>query len=383
MEERKVRVAITHGDTNGTGYELIFKTFAEPTMLELCTPIVYGSPKVAIYHRNALGLQANFTVIGKAEDAQDGKINMIAAYDEETKVELGTPTQDSALAAFKALKRAADDAAAHLVDALVALPVRKGVQVNGQPFEGQLSYLEKRTESTGKAFNMLLNEQLRLALATSDIPLKDIIQYITPEQLRQRIATLHGLLKRDFRLSTPRIAVLALNPKGENGAWGNEEETIIKPVIKSLEGAGIQAFGPYAADEFFANRSFEFYDAVLAMYSDQGTVPFMTLDQGEGYGFLAGLPVVCTMPIYGTATEIGGKGLADECSFRHAVFAAIDMSRNRINYDEPLKNPLPKLYHEKRDESEKVRFAIPKKHDAGDKDDKKGKARKSEEETAE
>ena len=362
MENNKIRVAITHGDTNGIGYELIFKTFSDPAMLELCTPIIYGSPKIATYHRNALGVQANFTIISKAEDAREGKTNMLTSFEEDVKVELGTAAKEAGTAAMKALERALKDSDADVYDALVTLPMNK--KNMDETFAGQTNHIAEAVGNGQKPLVIYVNNTMRVALATTHVAVKDIASLISKDFVEDRIKVFHQSLKRDFLLTNPRIAVLALNPQTIDGqSAGQEEDSVIAPAIKSLEAQKIQAYGPYAADEFFGKGIYEMFDGVLAMYDDQGLTPFRTLDNGEGYCLTTGLPIVRTSPATMAPFEAAGQGTADESSFRHAIFAAIDIAHNRSFYDEGNKNPLPKLYHEKRDDSEKVRFNIPKKHE--------------------
>lgn len=362
MENRKIRVAITHGDTNGVGYEVIFKTFAEPAMLELCTPIIYGSPKVAAYHRNALGIQANFTIINSAADAHNGKLNLLTTFDEEVKVELGSPSKEAGAASLKALERAVEDYRNGLFDVLVTAPINKNnIQGDRFNFCGHTEYLEERVGDGNKSLMILLNDVMRVALVTTHLPIKDVAGTITKELIVEKATIFNKSLKRDFRVYNPRIAVLALNPHaGDGGLIGTEEQEIIAPAIKELSGNGVYAFGPYAADGFFGHGTYESFDGVLAMYHDQGLAPFKALDRGDGVNFTAGLPIVRTSPDHGTAYEIAGKNVADESSFRNAVYVALDVFRNRAEYDAPLSHPLEKLYHEKRDDSEKTRFNIPK-----------------------
>lgn len=362
MENKKLRVAITHGDTNGIGYEIIFKTFAEPAMLELCTPIVYGSPKVAAYHRNALGIQANFTIINSAEDAHPGKLNLIPAFDEEVKVELGTPSKEAGTASLKALEKAMEDYKSGRIDVLVTAPINKNnIQCDKFNFCGHTEYIEERAGEGKKALMILLNDIMRVALVTTHLPIKDVAEAITKDKIVEKATIFNESLKRDFRISSPRIAVLSLNPHaGDGGLLGKEEEGSIIPAIKELSEKGIYAFGPFAADGFFGHGTYESFDGVLAMYHDQGLAPFKSLDMGDGVNYTAGLPIVRTSPDHGTAYEIAGKNVADESSFRHAIYVALDVFRNRADYDEPFANPLEKLYHEKKDDSEKTRFAVPK-----------------------
>ena len=337
MEERKIRVAITHGNTNGIGYEVILKAFEDPTMLELCTPIVYGSPKVASYHRKALGLEAQFSIVDKAEDARDGRLNLLTTFDEEVKVEFGTPTDESDTAARKAVARAKEDLQKGLYDVLVQAPMRS----NANPGKED------------KSLTMMVSDLVRIGLVTTHLPLKDVPGAVTVEKIVDKAAIFFASLRRDFRISNPRIALLALNPQ-----LGSEEETIIKPAIEQLEKQGIQAFGPYVADDYFGEKMYYDFDGVLAMYDDQGLVPFKTLAVDGGVKLKAGISAICTTPDHGPAFDIAGKGVADEQSMRQAIYTAIDMYRHRIDYDEPLAHPLPKLYHEKREDGEKARFAV-------------------------
>jgi len=350
MEDGKIRVAITHGDTNGTGYELIFKLFADQALLELCTPIIYGSPKVAAFHRNMLQTEANFSIINNAEDAKDGRVNMLACVDEDVKVEMGTPTEVSVNASKKAFNCALSDYDKGLFDVLLSAPV-----------------CETAKPSNDKGLTILMSHGIRVALLTGNIPVSDIAASITEEKIIDTVKLLHTSLKRDFRISNPRIALLSLNPQaGKDGQQGKEETEIIIPAIKSLNDSGMQVFGPYSADDFFGKAMYNHFDTVLAMYHDQGSVPFRAIAGDDRIEYTAGLPLVCTAPDHTPLFDIAGKGMADEQGMRDALYAAIDIYRNRQEYDEPLENPLPKLYHEKKEDGEKVRFTIPKKRSAQD-----------------
>lgn len=252
-QERKIRVAITQGDTNGVGYEVILKAFADPAMFELCTPIVYGSPKIAAYHRKALELETNFSIINSAEEARDGRLNLLTCFDDEVKVELGQPSQEAGQAALMALDRAMTDFRSGLYDVLVTAPINKAtIQSPGFKFPGHTEYIETSVGEGKKALMILMNENLRVALVTTHLPIKNVAQAITKEAVIEKATIFHQSLKRDFRVSNPRIAVLALNPHaGDEGVLGDEEQTIIKPAIDELAANGIQAFGPYPADGFF------------------------------------------------------------------------------------------------------------------------------------
>lgn len=358
-QERKIRVAITQGDTNGVGYEVILKVFADPEMLELCTPIIYGSPKIAAYHRKALNLETNFSIINSAEEVRDGRLNLLTCFDEEIKIELGQPSQEAGQAALMALDRVMTDFRSGFYDVLVTAPINKAtIQSPGFQFPGHTEYIETSVGDGQKALMILMNDSLRVALVTTHLPVKDIAKAITKEAIVEKATVFHQALKRDFRVSIPRIAVLSLNPHaGDDGLLGSEEKDIIAPAIEELAAKGIQAFGPYAADGFFGSGTYDHFDGVLAMYHDQGLAPFKAIALESGVNYTAGLPIVRTSPDHGTAYDIAGQGCADENSMRQAIYTAIDVFRNRQFYDEPLQNPLPKLFHEKREDGDKARFA--------------------------
>lgn len=372
MDNKKIRVAITHGDTNGIGYELIFKAFEEPEMLDMCTPIIYGSPKIATYHAKALSINSNFTIISSADDAQDGKVNLLPVFDEEVKVEFGVPSQEASRTAVKALDRAITDYKDGLFDVLVTCPINKdNMHIDGFAFPNSDKFIEQCISEGQKALDIMVNGDLRVALMTDEVALKDVASAITLEAVACRIRTFAETLRRDFRISSPRIAVLALNPNHSAAHPGKEEAEAIIPAIKQTAEEDICVFGPYRADEFFGNGDFAAFDGILAMYHDQGIAPFNALLPQDSIHYLGGLPLVCAASCQGTEYAIAGKGKADATAFRYAIWQAIDAFRDRINYDEPMAHPLPKLYHERKDESEKVRFAIPKKREAGAKEQHK------------
>ena len=358
QQERKPRVAITHGDTNGVGYEVILKTFAEPGILELCTPIVYGSSKVADYYNKLLGMETPFTVINDASEAKDDRLNMLNAINEEVKIVQGQPTPESAQAALKAIDRAIGDYGKGLYDVLVTAPVFK----NSIPgFNGHTAYIESKLGGDYHGLTILTNDDLRVALVTNNVAIKDVAESVTIQKIVEKVQIFHLALRRDLRVSSPRIAVLALNPRcGEDGVLGTEEQEIIIPAINELTGQGLQVFGPYAADDFFGRSSYYRFDGVLAMYHDQGHTPFKAVAYENGVRFSTGLPLVRTAPAHGANFAAAGKGITDEQSLRNAIYTAIDVWRNRKEYDEPLENPLQKLYHERRDDSERVRFSQPR-----------------------
>lgn len=358
MEERKIRVGITHGDINGIGYEVILKAFSDPTMLELCTPVVYGSPKVAAYHRKAMDIQTNFSIINAASEIQNGRLNIMNCIDDELKVELTKPTPEAGQAALAALERAMGDYQEGLFDVLVTAPINKHtIQSDTFHFPGHTEYIEQRVGEGQKALMILLKNDFRVALVTGHLPVSEIAHELSKELIQEKMAIFHRSLKYDFGIDSPRIAVFSLNPHaGDNGLLGKEEQNIIIPAIKEMTAKGIQCFGPYPADGFMGSGNYTHFDGILAMYHDQGLAPFKALAMDEGVNFTAGLPIVRTSSAHGTAYDIAGKGIASEDSFRQAVYVAIDVFRNRCMEREISARPLRKQYYEKRDDSDKLKL---------------------------
>lgn len=358
MEERKIKVGITHGDFNGVGYEVILKAFSEPAMLDLCTPVVYGSPKVAAYHRKALDIPVNFSIVSSAADAQEGRLNIVSCTDDELKVELGKPTPEAGKAALDALETAIKEYREGLFQVMVTAPINKHtIQAETFHFPGHTEYIEQRLGGQHKALMILMSGDLRMALLTGHIPLADVARTITPELVKEKLDIFHRSLKQDFGLDAPRIAVLSLNPHaGDEGLIGTEERDIIIPALQEMGAKGILCYGPYPADGFMGSGNYRHFDGILAMYHDQGLAPFKALAMDSGVNYTAGLPLVRTSPAHGTAYDIAGKGMASEDSFRQAVFTAIDVYRRRAIEREISAHPLRRQYYEKRDDSDKLKL---------------------------
>ena len=349
---KKIKIGITHGDPNGIGYEVILKAFSDPAMLDLCTPVIYGSPKVAAYHRKALDLQANFVIVNSAEEVEHERLNLVPCTAEEVKIDFGQDTAEAGRAALAALERAIIDWRAGLIDVMVTAPINKhSIQSDTFHFPGHTEFIQERVGDGQEALMVLMNDQLRVALVTTHLPISQVAEAVTEERVLARLRAFHLALRRDFGISNPRIAVLALNPHcGDNGLLGSEEQTVLAPAMAQAAQEHISCFGPFAADGFFGTRQYEHFDGVLAMYHDQGLAPFKVLAMNDGVNFTAGLPIVRTSPDHGTAFDIAGQGVADESSFRQAIYTAIDVYRNRQNWDEAYQNPLPKLYQERRED---------------------------------
>lgn len=350
MDQRPIRVGITHGDINGIGYEVILKTLEDARILELCTPVVYGSAKMAATYRKMLDMPAvPFTQVDSGADITDGANNIINVVGEDVKVEPGVASQAAGAAAFAALERAVADLKAGYIDVLVTAPINKhNIQSPEFSFPGHTEYLEAALGDGGKALMMLCADNVRVALATIHMPLAQVPQAITQESIIEKIGILDKSLRRDFGIDAPRIAVLSLNPHaGEDGMLGSEETSIITPAIAAAKEQRILAFGPYAADGFFGSGSHKKFDGILAMYHDQGLAPFKALAMDAGVNFTAGLPYVRTSPDHGTGYDIAGTGQASPESMREAIYMAIDVFRCRKNEDEYRRAPLRKHYHAK------------------------------------
>jgi 4-hydroxythreonine-4-phosphate dehydrogenase len=342
MKGDKIILGITHGDINGISYEVIMKSLSDNRIFELCTPVVYGSPKVAAYHRKALNLENfSFNTIRTVDEAQARKANIINCIDDAARVELGKSTLYAGESSLRALEAAIQDMAEGKIDALVTAPISKpNVKTDQSTFTGHTEYLENQFKCDG-VLMLMINDLMRIGVVTSHIPLSQVHEYITRDTLLNKLKILNKSLLVDFTIRKPRIAVLGLNPHaGDQGLLGDEEEKEITPAILLAREENILAFGPYPADGFFGAGTYKQFDAVLAMYHDQGLVPFKALTLEGGVNYTAGLPVVRTSPAHGTAYEIAGKNEASPDSFREAIYMACDIFRNRLQYKEMSSNPL-------------------------------------------
>lgn len=351
MKDDKIRVAITQGDINGIGYEVILKALEDNRILELCTPVVYGSAKIAAHYRKLLELPAiQFNQCRTSDEIKDGAYNIINVVGEDTRLDPGQSTDVAGQAAFAALEAAVADLRAGRVDVLVTAPINKNnIQSETFTFPGHTEYLEASLGDEGdKALMVLCNERMRVALATTHLPVSQVSASITRQLVTSKVETLARSLRRDFAIPSPRIAVLSLNPHaGEEGLLGTEESEIIAPAIADARDKKILAFGPYAADGFFGSGQYKKFDGILAMYHDQGLAPFKALAMDSGINFTAGLPYVRTSPDHGTGYDIVGHNEASPESMRSAIYAAIDIYRNRLREDEATRRPLRRQYYEK------------------------------------
>lgn len=342
MKGDKIVLGITHGDINGISYEVIIKALSDSRMLENQVVVVYGSPKVAAYHRKTLNLESfNFSTVRNTDEAQSNRANIINCTDDSVRVELGKSTPQAGEASLLALEWAVRDLAEGRIDALVTGPINKAnIKSDKFDFNGHTEYFENHFKSDG-VLMLMVNDFMRLGVVTSHVPLSKVTEYITTGTILNKLRILNRSLHADFSIVKPRIAVLGLNPHaGEEGLLGSEEITSIIPAINEAKDEGILAFGPFPADGFFGAGTYARFDAVLAMYHDQGLVPFKALTTEGGVNFTAGLPVVRTSPAHGTAYELAGKNEASADSFRKAIYLACDVFKNRKIYKQISAHPL-------------------------------------------
>lgn len=340
--QKPITIGISQGDVNGIGLEVILKTFAEPAMLELCTPVLFSSGKTLSYHKKTLKLDTfNYNTINNVEGVVLRKFNLVNIYTEEINIELGRLTSSGGVYAIKSFLAGCEALSNNKIDALVTAPIHKhNTHSDSFPYAGHTSYLDDKF-GKGSSMMMLVSEGLKVALCTEHLPIASVAASISHERIMKKIKTLAFSLKQDFSINKPRIAVLGLNPHaGDSGTIGEEEEKVIAPAINAAMQEGILAYGPYPADGFFGSMMFKKFDAVLAMYHDQGLVPFKYMAFDSGVNFTAGLPIIRTSPDHGTAFDIAGKNEANEESFRNAVYLACDLVRIRKNYKQSTANPL-------------------------------------------
>lgn len=335
-------IGITTGDLNGVGLELIIKTFSDNRMLDLCTPVVFASNKAINFYRKLVAdMPFNYTSTKDLTKLNPKQVNVFSCWEEEVPIQPGALTETGGKYAVRSLMVAAQCLRDGQLHGLVTSPIHKGnTQLPDFPYTGHTPFLKEKFEAKD-VLMLLYSQELRVALVTEHVPLAKVSALLTKELLSSKIQLLRDSLVRDFGIDKPRIAVLGLNPHaGDEGQIGTEEQTVIKPVIEHWRQQGHLVFGPYSADAFFARSSYLQFDGVLAMYHDQGLVPFKTIAHGEGVNYTAGLSVVRTSPDHGTAFDIAGKDQADPSSFREAVFQCISLLSQRQQYAENTANPL-------------------------------------------
>ena len=344
----RLKIGITQGDTNGVGWEVILKIFSDNRLTELFTPVIYGSSAAAAYYQKRLNdiEPVKFVVVDSAERAQQGRVNLVDCGAKELSITPGKPSKAGGEAAAAALNKAIKELKDGAIDAMVTAPIDKEmIQSEAFSFTGHTEFLAKELE--GEPLMIMTSELMRVGLATIHVPVAEVAQSLSKELIVERINQINASMRQDFGVVRPKVAVLALNPHaGDGGLLGKEEQDIIKPAIVEAYEGGVLAFGPFAADGFFASGQFKNYDAILAMYHDQGLAPFKTLTP-NGVNFTASLSEVRTSPDHGVAYDIAGKGIADEQSMRNAIYEAIDIVQRRSEWEEWNANPLQHFEREK------------------------------------
>lgn len=342
QKHNKIKIGISIGDVAGIGLEVIIKTFTDVRMFDKIIPIVYGNAAIAKFYRKAININDfSFNIINNADEANPKRVNIINVFESEMNLNFGKSTNETGELALKSLESATADLASNKIDALVTAPIDKyTIQSKGFNFPGHTEYLTKMA-NVDEALMLMIEDGLRVGVVTGHVPVKDIVANISTDKIIKKLRLINQCLINDFGIEKPKLAVLGLNPhSGDNGLIGDEEKNIIEPAIDIANEEGILTFGTYSADGFFGSGNFNNFDGILAMYHDQGLIPFKTLAYMGGVNFTAGLPIVRTSPAHGTAYDIAGKGIADESSFRMAVYYAYDIYMMRKRSKEWTENPL-------------------------------------------
>lgn len=329
-KEKNIILGISIGDLNGIGTEVILKSLEDNRILELCTPVIFGNPKPLSFIKKITKISTQIQGIESLEQIIPGKVNVLTIWKENTNIEFGTNDPLMGELAIKSFVAATEALKNNQIDVLVTAPINKyNIQNDEFKHPGHTDYLNEQLE--GNALMLLVNDKLRVGLLTDHLPLKDVAKALTPELIEEKVVTINESLIQDFHVFKPRIAILGLNPhSGDDGVIGNEEQTVMIPTIKKLFDKGILVSGPFPADGFFGSGMYQKFDAIIACYHDQGLTPFKTLSFGNGVNYTAGLNKIRTSPDHGTAYDIAGKGIADETSFREAIYLAIDIFNRRI-----------------------------------------------------
>ncbi|MDE3124985.1 MAG: 4-hydroxythreonine-4-phosphate dehydrogenase PdxA [Bacteroidota bacterium] len=337
-------IGITSGDLNGIGIELIIKSLSDHRILDICIPVVFSGNKSINFYRKSLP-DYNFTYNSTKDFSKlsHKQVNLYSCWEEEVAIQPGILNATGGEYAFRSLEMAVKALKEGNIHGLVTAPIHKqNIQSEKFQYTGHTPYL-KDVFQADDVVMMMVAENMRVAVLTEHIPVKEIAAHITRENIVRKLKIIHQSLQTDFGIDKPRIAVLGLNPHaGDEGLIGTEEETIIKPAIKDAKHT-MMVFGPYSADAFFARAQYQQFDAVLAMYHDQGLIPFKSLALGEGINYTAGLPAVRTSPDHGTAFDIAGKGKANQASFIAAIFEAVDIIRTKQGYKDARVNPMKKM----------------------------------------
>jgi 4-hydroxythreonine-4-phosphate dehydrogenase len=346
-KQNKIVVGISIGDLNGIGSEVVLKTLQDPRILDFFTPVIFASFKIMTYFKKAYHIECNLNGIDKIENIDHHKINVFNVWNEPVDINFGKEDLNTGAYAIKSLKSAVAALKNNNIDLLVTAPINKSsVQSKDFNYPGHTDFLNKELE--GESLMLMIRDSLRVGLLTDHVAVKDVSQSITKELVERKIKTIKNTLIQDFGIRKPKIAVLGINPhNGDNGVIGNEDDTVLRPALDEIYKKGTLVYGPYAADSFFGSRNYEKFDAIIASYHDQGLIPFKTLSFGMGVNYTAGLNKIRTSPDHGTAFDVAGKNIANNDSFKEAVFSAIEIFKKREEFKNLSKNPLETIVQKK------------------------------------
>ncbi|WP_166959742.1 4-hydroxythreonine-4-phosphate dehydrogenase PdxA [Yeosuana marina] len=341
-KSENIVVGISIGDLNGIGGEIVLKTFEDSRMLDFCTPVIFASSKTMLFLKKQFNSSINFNDINQIDQVVFGRINVLNCWKEPVTIDFGKEDFKIGEYAIKSLQEATKALKNDAIDVLVTAPINKhNIQSEEFNFPGHTDYLAQ--ELGGESLMFMVTDSLRVGLLTDHVPVKDVALKISSELIEKKINTVYDSLQKDFKINRPKIAVLGINPHtGDNGVIGNEDDEVMRPTLAKIKEEGKLVYGPYAADSFFGSNNYKNFDAIIASYHDQGLIPFKTLSFGQGVNFTAGLSKIRTSPDHGTAYEIAGKGVADENSFKEAVFTALQIFKNRFDYERLIENSLKK-----------------------------------------
>jgi len=337
-----IKVGITAGDINGIGLEVVLKGLSSEMMMKNMIPVIYGSGKVVAYHKNIIKAnELSFHNLPNDRDPRPERINIVTCWEEDIDITLGKIAEAAGKYAYAALDRAVEDLRQGRIDCIVTAPIsKKAMRLAGFMYPGHTEYMADNFD-TEDYMMMMVHDDLRVSIATEHLPVKDVVPALSQQLIERKIRQFDKSLRKDFGVVKPLLAVMGLNPhSGDGGIIGTEEEEMIEPAIAACKESGIQVMGPYGTDGFFGSGMYKKYDGILAMYHDQGLIPFKTLSAQSGVNFTAGLPIVRTSPDHGTAFDKAGQNLADPTSMRHAIFTAMDIVRSRKQYAEDTANPV-------------------------------------------
>ena len=332
-QEKNIKVGFTTGDMNGVGPEILLRSLENNELLSICTPVIYGAARSLSHTLNHLGFNISFNKVSSADKSEEGKINVVDNFKNPPEISFGALNKGVGYAAFESIKKGVKDLKEGKIDVLVTPPINKeAIHSDDFPFMGHTDYID--SEINGSSTMMMVSNDLRIALLTEHIPVAKVTDLITPELVENKVNALNETLMRDFQIERPKIAILSIDPHvGDGGVIAENDKNLIVPAIKKMQDSGVLVYGPFSADSFFGSAEYKKYDLIIAAYHDQGLIPFKTLTFNTGVNYTSGLDKIRTSPDHGTAYGIAGKGIANEESFLSALYLAVEVYNNRLNYN--------------------------------------------------